>query len=182
MTKQDTEILELIKNPDTRERGFRDMLAAYGDKLYWHIRRLIVNHDDAEDVMQETSINIFRHLDSFKGESSLLTWMYKIATNEALRWLRKQAGLWRSIDSVSMELADAVAGEAHMDADAAEVLFQKAILSLPTQQRLAFNMRYYDDLPYEEIAKITGKSVGTLKTNYHLATEKIKEYLKEHSI
>lgn len=178
----DKALIAMISNPATRDKGFRQLLAQYGEKMYWHIRRLVVKHDDAEDVMQETSVNIYRHLDKFKGESTLLTWMYRIATNEALRWLQKQAGLWKSSDAVSMDLADSVASECNLDPENAEVLFQKAILTLPKQQRLAFNMRYYDDLPYEEIANITGKNVSTLKTNYHLAAEKIRNYLKEHSI
>lgn len=178
----DKALIAMISNPATRDKGFRQLLALYGEKMYWHIRRLVVKHDDAEDVMQETSVNIYRHLDKFKGESTLLTWMYRIATNEALRWLQRQAGLWKSSDAVSMDLADSVASECNLDADNAEILFQKAILTLPEQQRLAFNMRYYDDLPYEEISKITGKNVSTLKTNYHLAAEKIRNYLKEHSI
>ena len=178
----DTALIEMISNPNTCDNGFRQLLAQYGERLYWHIRRLVVKHDDAEDVMQETSINIYRHLDKFKGESSLLTWMYRIATNESLRWLQRQAGLWKSSDAVSMELAENLASECNIDIENAEILFQKAILSLPEQQRLAFNMRYYDDLPYEEISKITGKNINTLKTNYHIAAEKIRNYLKEHSI
>lgn len=178
----DTELLAILRNPRTHDQGFRALLNLYGEKLYWHIRRLVVGHDDAEDVMQETSINIFRHIDKFKGNSSLLTWCYRIATNEALRWLQKQAGLWKSSDAVSEQLADNIATENNLDPKAAEVLFQQAILKLPTQQRITFNMRYYDDLSYEEISQITGKSVGTLKTNYHIAQEKVRNYLKENML
>ena len=183
MTLADNDnIVRLLKSSDTRDQGFRLLLKEYGDTLYWHIRRIVVNHDDAEDVLQETSINIFRHFPKFKGESALSTWIYRIATNEAIRWLQRQAGLFRSVDALGLELADRITAENGIDAHSVEVLFQKALLTLPTQQRIAFNMRYYDELSYEEIAKVTGKNVNTLKANYHFAVDKIKNYIKENSL
>ena len=180
----ESEIVELLHDPAQRERGFRLLLSTYGDKLYWHIRRMVVSKEDAEDAMQETSIKIFSKFDSYKGTSSLFTWIYSIATNEALQVLRRRCGLFSSLDGEGLgeKLRDTLYAENDVDGSEAEVIFQEALLKLPTQQRLAFNMRYYDELPYEEIAVITGKNVSTLKANYHFATEKIRNYIKEHTI
>lgn len=153
----------------------------YGSRLYWHIRRLVVSHDDAEDALQETFIKVFTKADSFKGDS-LEAWCYKIATNEALMCLRRRTHAFQSLDSLSGELSEMVVTESAPDADRSAVLFQQAILRLSTQQRIVFNLRYYDELSYDQISAITGKSEGTLRTNYHYAVEKIKEYLKEHAI
>lgn len=178
------ELVEMLLSPTERERGFRLLLNLYGDKLYWHIRRIVVSREDAEDALQETSIRIFSKLDSFKGDSSLFTWVYSIATNEALQVLRRRCGLFQSLDGDGLgeKLRETLYAENDVDNTAAEVLFQEALLTLPTQQRLAFNMRYYDELPYEEIAEITGKNVSTLKSNYHFAVEKIKNYIKDNAI
>ena len=155
----------------------------YGKQLYWHIRRLVVSHDDAEDALQETFIKIFTKASSFRGdEDSLLSWFYQIATREALMCLRRRTHAFQSLDSLSGELSDLVVTESAPDADRSAVLFQQAILQLSTQQRVAFNLRYYDELPYDQISAITGKSEGSLRTNYHYAVDKIKEYLKEHTI
>ena len=180
----DSEIIELLRSDTERERGFRLLLKAYGDKLYWHIRRIVVSREDAEDAMQETSIKVYSKLDSFKGDSSLYTWLYTIATNEALQVLRRRCGLFQSIDSegVGERLRDTMYAENDVDSDAAETVCQEALLTLPTQQRLAFNMRYYDEMPYEEIAEITGKNVNTLKANYHFAVEKIKKFINDNAI
>ena len=156
----------------------------YGKRLYWHIRRLVVSHDDAEDVLQETFIKIFTKAQSFKGEegAALEAWCYKIATNEALQVLRKRVHAFQSLDSIGPELADFLAAEAAPGADKSAILFQQAILRLSTQQRVVFNLRYYDELSYTQIAAITGKSQNSLRTNYHYAVENIKQYLKEHAI
>ena len=145
------------------ESGFRMLVEKFQSPMYWHIRRMIISHDDAEDVLQETFIKIFRHLDDFRAESSLSTWIYRIATNECIRFLNR-----RKEEAVSE----------YVDYDnAMEVKFQQAILTLPEKQRLVFNLRYYDELKYEEISKITDTKVETLKANYYFAKEKIKEYM-----
>lgn len=155
----------------------------YGEALYWHIRRIVVSREDAEDAMQETFLKIFTKAHTLSGgEGSLRPWLYRIATNEALMVLRRRTRLFESIDSLSDELCDMLSGESAPDADKTSVLFQKATLRLPGSQRLAFYLRYYDDLPYSEIAKITGKSEATLRTNYHYAVESIKKYLKDSTI
>ncbi|MBR5656582.1 MAG: RNA polymerase sigma factor [Prevotella sp.] len=176
------QLLAMLADPERREEGFRLLMRQYGKTLYWHIRRIVVSHDDAEDALQETCIKIVGGIENFRGESGLRTWIYRIATNEALHQLRRQTHLFQSIDALSDKLRERLEAETPLDSEAAEVLFQKALLTLPTQQRIAFNLHYYDELNYDEIARITGKKAGTLRTNYHFATEKIKNYIKEHSL
>lgn len=175
-------LLFLIKAKATREEGFRRLMKEYGEKLYWSIRRIVVGHEDAEDVMQDAIIKIYESIDSFRGDSSIGTWIYRIAINEALRFLQKKCSFLQSIDSLSPALSRQLTTDNDISEKEIEVAFQKALLTLPTQQRIAFNLRYYDEMPYEEIAKITGKKVNTLKTNYHFAAEKIKNYLKEQAL
>ena len=174
-------LLQMLAEPSTRDEGFRLLMRKYGHTLYWHIRRIVVSHYEAEDALQETCMKILGGLKAFRGDGQLTAWLYRIATNEALRQLKKQTRLFQSINSLGDTLTQRLEAETPLDADSAEVIFQKAILTLPTQQRLAFNLRYYDELSYDDIARITGKSVGSLKTNYHYATEKIRKYIQEHS-
>lgn len=176
-----TQLQEMLADPKQRDAGFRELMRLYGESLYWHIRRIVIGHDDAEDVLQETCIKILAGIDSFRGEGKLTTWIYSIATREALNQLRRQTRLFQSIDDLGPSLTGRLEAETPMDSQATEVLFQKALLTLPTQQRIAFNLRYYDELSYEDIARITGKNMNTLKTNYHFATEKIKKYIKQHT-
>ncbi len=175
------ELLEMLNDPRQREKGFRQLTRQYGEMLYWHIRRIVVGHDDAEDALQETFIKILGNIGQFRGEGKLSTWLYSIATREALTLLRRQTHLFQSIDDLTPALTGKMEAETPLDSDAAEVTFQQALLTLPTQQRIAFNLRYYDEMSYDEIARITGKNVNTLKVNYHLATEKIRKYIKEHT-
>jgi RNA polymerase sigma-70 factor (ECF subfamily) len=175
------QLRQMLIDPKRREQGFRNLTSLYGETLYWHIRRIVVGHDDAEDALQETFIKIYANIGSFKGDGQLLSWMYRIATNEALTLLRRQTRIFQSIDSLGDTLAGRLQTETPLSGESAEVLFQRALLTLPTQQRIAFNLRYYDELSYDEIASITGKSVGTLKANYHYAVEKVKNYIKQHS-
>ena len=160
------------------ESGFRMLVEKFQSPMYWHIRRMIVSHDDAEDVLQETFIKIFRHLDDFRAESSLSTWIYRIATNECIRFLNRRKEEAVSTEEVQAELMNKLMASEYVDYDnAMEVKFQQAILTLPEKQRLVFNLRYYDELKYEEISKITDTKVETLKANYYFAKEKIKEYM-----
>lgn len=177
----DSTLLLMVHDPERRDEGFRMLMKQYGPALYWHIRRIVVGHDDAEDVLQETCIKVLNRIDTFKGEGTLLTWLYRIATNEALQHLRRQTRLFQSIDSLGEKLIDKLMAETVLDSNELVTLFQAAVLTLPTQQRITFNLRYYDELSYEEIARITGKNVSSLKTNYHYASQKIKDYIKEHS-
>ncbi len=177
----DNSLHSMLMDPSRREEGFRMLLKSYGHALYWHIRRIVVGHDDAEDVLQETCIKVLNSISNYRRDGSLATWLYRIATNEALQHLRRQTRIFQRIDSLSDSLAEKLEAEAPLDGTELELLFQKALIALPTQQRIAFNLRYYDELSYEEIAAITGKSVQSLKTNYHYATQKIKNYIKEHT-
>ena len=179
---EDSALQQMLHDPGRRDEGFRTLMRQYGQRLYWHIRRIVVGHDDAEDVLQETCIKILDKIGTFKGDGPLMMWLYRIATNEALQHLRRQTSLFQSIDSMGETLARKLQAESALDGNELATLFQKALLTLPTQQRIAFNLRYYDELSYEEISRITGKSVGTLKTNYHYATQKVKDYIQEHSI
>ena len=177
----DNMLHQMLQDPSKREDGFRMLMKQYGPALYWHIRRVVVGHDDAEDVLQETCIKVLKGIHSYKGEGSLMMWLYRIATNEALQHLRRQTKLFQSIDSLEDTLKAKLKAESQLEGAEAETLFQQALLTLPTQQRVAFNLRYYDELSYEQIAGITGKSVSTLKTNYHYATQKVRDYLIKHS-
>lgn len=181
-TKTDDSTFQLmLQDPIHRNEGFRRLMKQYGLTIYWHIRRIVVGHDDAEDVLQETCIKVLDKIDSFKGDGPLVMWLYRIATNEALQHLRRQTRMFQSIDMLNDSLAAKLQAEASLDGHKLEKVFQQALLTLPTQQRIAFNLRYYDELSYDEISRITGKSVATLKTNYHYATQKVKDYIIEHS-
>ena len=160
-----------------RERGFKMLMDSFQVPIYNYIRRLVVSHEDAEDVLQEVFIRVFRHIDQFREESSLSTWIYRIATNESLRLLngRKDEGVV-SAEDVQEELMGKLKASDYIDYEnELAVKFQEAILSLPEKQRLVFNLRYYDELEYEEIARVLDSKVDTLKVNYHYAKEKIKE-------
>ena len=160
------------------ERGFRMLGEKFQSSMYWHIRRMVVSHEDAEDVLQETFIKIFRHLGDFREESSLSTWIYRITTNECIRFLNRRKDETVSDEEIQADLMNKLMASEYVDYDnAMEVKFQKAILTLPEKQRLVFNLRYYDELKYEEISRITDTKVETLKANYHFAKEKIKEYM-----
>lgn len=177
----DESILSMLRRKGEEEQAFRLLTAKYGPSLYGHIRRTVIAHDDAEDVLQETMIRIFCHLGTFKGEASQLkAWIFRIATNEALMHLRRQTRLFERIDNVNPLLLARLQSEDTRSADDAERLLQEALLKLPTQQRIVFNMRYFDDLSYQEISEITGKNIGTLKTNYHYATARLKQFISEN--
>ena len=161
--------------------AFDRLIEQYGDRLYWHIRRVVVNHEDAEDVLQETFAKAYTSIADFRGgsESSLTAWLYRIATNIAINVLRRRKKwAFSSLDSVRGDLLATFEHEIDPSADEIVVRLQKAILALPTKQRLVFNMRYYDELSFEEISQATGQSVSTLKTNYHYAVQKIKEQVR----
>ena len=161
--------------------AFDRLIEQYGDRLYWHIRRVVVNHEEAEDVLQETFAKAYTSITDFRGdtESSLTAWLYRIATNIAISALRKRKKwAFASLDSVRGDLLATFEHEVEPSADEIVVRLQKAILALPTKQRLVFNMRYYDELSFEQISQATGQSVSTLKTNYHYAVQKIKEQVR----
>jgi len=178
MKIQESEIIELMSSEKTREKGVRQMMDAYQSRLYWHIRRIVVDHDLAQDTLQDTFIKAYQNFHQFKQDSQLYTWLYRIATNESLQQLKKSKRMQKSDEDTEHHLQNLVADNVSAEAEEIQVLLQKAIQSLPEKQKLVFTMRYYDDLPYEEISKILDMSVGTLKTNYHYAKQKVEEYIK----
>lgn len=160
------------------EKGFRMLVETFQQPMYWHIRRMVVSHEDAEDVLQETFVRIFRYLNDFRSESSLSTWIYRITTNECIRFLNKKKEEAISVEEVQEALMGKLMASEYVDYEnEMAVKFQQAVLRLPEKQRLVFNLRYYDELSYEEISQVTGSKVETLKANYHFAKEKIKDYL-----
>ena len=174
----DQEILKLVRNNATREQGFELLIRQYQRDVYWLIRRLVIDHNDTDDLTQDTFIKVWRHLDSFRGESGLFTWIYRIATNEALGFLKKKRG--QNLIPVSdgtPARGGLTQNDAFFRADEAQFKFQQALSKLPAKQRLVFQMKYYDELGYEEMSKISGTSVGALKASYHHAVKKIEKYL-----
>ena len=180
MKIQEAEIIELMSSEKSREKGVRLMMDAYQSRLYWHIRRFVVDHDLAQDILQDTFIKAYQNFHQFKQESQLYTWLYRIATNESLQQLNKMKKMQKSDEEVGNHLQNLVADNVQPSADEIQVLLQKAINTLPDKQKLVFKMRYYDDLPYEDISQILEMSVGTCKTNYHYAKQKVEDYLKQN--
>lgn len=173
-------LLTLLMSDDTRELGFKALVSKYSEPLYWHIRRIVLIHEDTDDLLQETFIKAWKSIDSFRGDSKILTWLYKIATNESIRHLNKfKDRYYLDVDNPDASVVNTLQGDPYFDGDEAVLKLERAILSLPEKQRLVFLMKYYDDMKYKEISKILGTSVGGLKASYHHAVSKIEEYLKE---
>lgn len=171
-------VKQIQENP---EKGFRTLLNCYKEPVYWHIRRLLVSHEDAKDAAQETFLRVLRHISQYDDNLSFKTWLYKIATNEALRILAKNNGKeMLSLDNSMAELLHLKADDYFDYGDTLAVKLQKAILSLPVKQQIAFNLRYYDELSYEEIAAATDSTAANVKANYHIAKEKIVKYMQSN--
>jgi RNA polymerase sigma-70 factor (ECF subfamily) len=182
----DSEILDLFHHGSSRERAFRLLVEKYQQKIYWHIRRMVTEHENANDVMQNTFIKIWKGLENFRSDSQLFTWMYRIATNECLNYLSQQ----KKHDTVSFDGTDhdsddeSLSPAGYIRADSAPIdpeklleKLRKGIELLPDKQKLVFNMRYYDEMPYEQISEILNTSVGALKASYFHAAQKIEKYL-----
>ena len=176
----DKELILQFKEPATKHSAFKVLLARYNRKVYWQVRRIVINHDDADDVVQNTFIKVWEKLDDFRESSQLYTWLYRIATNESLAFLqKKKANLNVSIEDIQTQLGEQLVTDAYFNGNKLELLLQQAVLSLPEKQRLVFNMKYYDQMKYEEIEEILGTSVGGLKASYHIAVKKIEEIIKK---
>ena len=174
----DKELLFQFKNEATRETAFTRIIKKYQEKLYWHIRRMVVEHEDANDVLQNMFIKVWKSLDNFREDSQLYTWLYRIATNESLTFLQQQKK--RSSISLSDDenpLSNRIKADEHFDANKLEWKLQLAIQKLPEKQRAVFNLRYYDEMPYEEMSRVLETSEGALKASYHHAVKKIEEYI-----
>lgn len=172
----DSEILQAFANPNTKNKAFEWLLNKYHKKTYWHVRRMVISHDDANDVSQNTMIKIWENLSGFKQESKLYTWIYRIATNEALAFLNKRKNQ-QSIDDTSPELLNHLTTSSYFNGNEAELKLQQAILKLPEKQRLVFNMKYFENITYEEMSEIMDTSVGALKASFHHASKKIEQSL-----
>ena len=178
MHVSDKELLNEFSKPEYRERAFTAIIKKYQEKLYWHIRRMLVDHDDTNDVLQNVFIKMWKGLDNFREDSQLYTWLYKIATNECLTFLDKQKKRASvSLNDVEEGLSNKVKTEEGFDANKLEWKLQLAIQRLPEKQRLVFNLRYYDEMPYEEMSKILDTSEGALKASYHHAAKKIEDFI-----
>jgi len=174
----DEQIIAFFQQPESRNMAFNQLVKKYQRRLYGHIRRMVIDHDDTDDVLQNTFIRIFTHLDGFKGESQLFTWMYRIATNESLAFLKKKRTKFMlPLVDVEYQLSQKLESDPYFQGDAIQLKLQKAILTLPEKQRLVFNMKYYDELKYDDMSRILGTSVGALKASYHLAVKKIEKYI-----
>ncbi|MBS4069864.1 MAG: RNA polymerase sigma factor [Sediminibacterium sp. Gen4] len=181
MQSDDLVLLQQFREPATKEQGFTGIIKKYQEKLYWHIRRMVVDHEDANDVLQNIFIKVWKGLENFREDSRLYTWLYRIATNECLSFIEQQkrkASI--SMDEVVEVLSNKVKADSNFDANKLEWKLQLAIQQLPEKQRVVFNLRYYDEMPYEEMSRILDTSEGALKASYHHAAKKIEAFILEH--
>jgi RNA polymerase sigma-70 factor (ECF subfamily) len=171
-------LITRLKSPISREAAFKSLVDQYKERLYWHIRKMVYNHDDTDDVLQNTFIKVHRNIDSFKGDSKLYTWLYRIATNEAISFINKRA---KQMQISSQELQDRAVqnlqADVHFEGDEIQYKLQKAIASLPQKQQQVFNLKYFDEMKYEDMSQVLGTSVGALKSSYHIAVKKITAHV-----
>lgn len=178
---EDQDLLVKIRNPETRNYGFNLLVRKYQRQVYWLVRKMVISHDDADDVTQEVFIKVHKHIDTFRETSGLYTWIYRIATNESLNFLqRRRRRFFLPLGDIQSELQAKLTASDHLSGDEVQLKLQKALLTLPDKQRLVFNLKYFDDLSYEDIAEITNTSVGALKASYHLAVKKVEAFLTAH--
>ena len=178
VTIQDTELLLQFRDPATKEKAFTAIIHKYQEKLYWHIRRMVVEHEDTNDVLQNVFIRVWNGLENFREDSQLYTWLYRIATNECLSYLeqqKKKSSL--SLDEMESGLSNKVVADKYFDPNKLEWKLQLAIQQLPEKQRIVFTLRYYDEMPYEEMSRVLDTSEGALKASYHHAVKKIEDYI-----
>lgn len=174
----DAELLVQFRTETTREKSFSLLVQRYQEKLYWHVRRIVIDHEDANDVLQNVFIKVWKNLGGFREDSQLYTWLYRIATNESISFLnQKKKRFSFSFDDVEKELRNHLTTGKNFTGDEIELKLQQAILTLPEKQRVVFNLRYYDEMPYEEMSKVLGTSEGALKASFHHAVKKIEKSL-----
>jgi len=172
---EDQELIEKIRQEETRNYGFNLLVRKYQERIYWHIRKMVIDHDDTDDITQDVFVKVYRNINKFRADAQLYTWIYKIATNECLTFLnKKKRRFFLPIVDVEQELSDKLDSSSHIDGDMVSMRLQRALLTLPDKQRLVFNMKYFDEMKYQQIAEITGTSVGALKASYHIAVKKIE--------
>jgi RNA polymerase sigma factor (sigma-70 family) len=181
VTIQDTELLLQFRDPETKEKAFTAIIKKYQEKLYWHVRRMVVEHEDANDVLQNVFIRVWNGLENFREDSQLYTWLYRIATNECLSFLEQQKRKSAlSFDEMEAGLSNKIVADKHFDPNRLEWKLQLAIQQLPEKQRVVFTLRYYDEMPYEEMSRVLDTSEGALKASYHHAVKKIEDYILNH--
>lgn len=172
-------MVQQLQQKATRSVAFEVLVNTYKERLYWHIRRIVLDHDDTDDVLQNTFIKVFRNIEGFKGDSKLFSWMYRIATNEALSFMKlKSQKLGVNSETLQTRMAENLQADVYFEGEEMQLQLQRAIAKLPEKQRLVFNMKYFEELRYEEMSQILETSVGALKASYHLAAKKIETYLK----
>jgi RNA polymerase sigma factor (sigma-70 family) len=177
---EDKDLLAKIRDPETRNYGFNMLVRTYQQRVYSHVRKMVIDHDDADDMTQEVFIKVHKYIDSFREDSQLFTWIYRIATNECLTFLqRKKRRFFLPIADVTGELSAKLDTQPGLSGDEIQLKLQKALLKLPDKQRLVFNMKYFEDLSYEQMSEITNTSVGALKASYHHAVKKIEEFIND---
>ena len=180
-TYTDGELIELFHNSDNPNYAFSLIVSKYQTKIYWHIRRLVLDHEDASDIVQDVFVKAWQAFADFRKDSAIYTWLYRIATNEAISFLnKKKRRYFISFNDYENILSEKLEADTYFKGDDIQKKLQKAILTLPPKQRAVFNLRYFDEMKYDEMAKVLGKSEGALKANYHHAANKIEEYLKNH--
>ncbi|MGV8134252.1 MAG: RNA polymerase sigma factor [Mangrovibacterium sp.] len=173
------QLLSGLKDESTKKDAFRMLVTTYKQRLYWHIRKIVLNHDDADDILQNTFVKVWRNIDSFRSESGLYTWLYRIATNESLTFLnQKKKKMFGMDEEINDYLVENIQSDPYFNGDDIQRKLQEAIARLPEKQRIVFNMRYYDDIKYQDMEKILETSAGALKASFHHAVKKIEDYLK----
>lgn len=176
----DIVLLQEFRNPVTKEKAFTSLIKKYQEKLYWHVRRLVLQHEDANDVLQNVFVKVWKGLENFREDSQLYTWLYRIATNESLTFLEQQKR--KSVSSIDQEdgMVNRLQADRHFDANKLEWKLQLAVQQLPEKQRIVFNLRYYDEMPYEQMSRVLDTSEGALKASYHHAVKKIEDFILNH--
>lgn len=179
MDNNDRELIASLKDASTRDFAFQALVKKYQERLYWHIRKIVMNHEDTDDVLQNTFIKVWRSIENFREESSLYTWLYRIATNESLTFINSnKKRSFMPMNETSEFLMNNLTSDPFFEGDRIQMKLQEAILTLPEKQRLVFNMKYFDDMKYEEMSQVLDTSVGALKASFHHAVKKVEEYLK----
>ncbi len=169
-----------LKDKNTQNEAFKELVDLYKERLYWHIRKIVISHDDADDVLQNTFIKVFKNIGKFNGKSKLFSWMYRIATNESITHINKKAIMYKiDSDEIRKQMVDNLESDIYFEGDEIQLKLQQALSTLPQKQLLVFNMKYFEELKYKEISEILGTSVGALKASYHHAKKKIENYLTE---
>ncbi|MGL4364329.1 MAG: RNA polymerase sigma factor [Bacteroidales bacterium] len=175
----DHNLIPQLINEETRYKAFEDLVKQYSKRLYYHIRRIVLRHEDADEVLQLTFIKAWENIAKFRGESKIFTWLFRIATNEALSFIKQSKRLQQlSSEEADIVLQQLAATDTHFNPNNIQLLFEQALLTLPPKQRVVFQMRYYEETPYEEMAEVLKTSVGALKASYHVAAQKIESFLR----